>query len=132
MKPRRLSPSERKAKRHSRRIPQTLKGKAVVDETRLAHNNSYDQPEFLKRGYYQDTPFTCRDCSKEEVWTASQQKWWFEIAKGDIFTQASRCRNCRRQERVRRNQARLVHLEGVATKRTKAQASAAGNNVLIQ
>lgn len=120
MKPRRLSPAERKAKRKSLRVRKTLNGRALVDETRLAPNNSYSDPEFLPRGYYKDKTFTCRDCGKEEIWTASQQKWWYEIAKGDVFTQASRCRSCRRRERERRNEARRVHLEGLALKPTKA------------
>jgi hypothetical protein len=120
MKPHRLSPAERMAKRNAKRVPASLNGKAMVDETRLAPNNSYDQPEFVKRGYYQDKAFWCRDCGKEQLWTASQQKWWYEIARGDVFTQATRCRNCRRRERERRNQARRVHLDGIAAKHAKA------------
>lgn len=108
-----------KAGRTPRRVPAALNGRAVVDVTRLAPNNSYDEPEFVKRGYYRDKPFTCRDCGKDQVWTASQQKWWFENARGDVFTQASRCRNCRRRERERRNAARRIHLDGLAAKRAK-------------
>ncbi len=120
MKPRRLSAAERKTKRNTHRFQKSLNRRMVVDEARLAPSNSYDQPEFLKRGYYEDKPFTCRNCGKDEVWTASQQKWWFEIARGDIFTQASRCRNCRRRERERHAEARRIHLEGLAAKRGKA------------
>lgn len=87
----------------------------------LAPNNSYseDKPAFLIRGFYQDEPFVCRDCGSSEVWTASQQKWWFELAKGGIFTKASRCRACRRRERVRHKAARRIHLEGLAAKKKK-------------
>lgn len=86
--------------------------------TTLAPNNSrsLDEPGFLIRGYYRDEPFTCRDCGRNEVWTAWQQKWWFEVAKGGIFTQASRCRPCRRKEQARRREARRLHLEGLAAK----------------
>ncbi len=120
MKKRRLKPAERKSRRRTRRIPRSHNGKAAVNAALLAPNGSYDSPEFLKRGCYRDEPFTCRDCGREEIWTASQQKWWFEIAKGEVFTRASRCRNCRRRERERRNEARRVHLGGLAAKRTKA------------
>lgn len=119
----RLTPAQRKAKRQrrpSRHLPQSPNGQATVNPLRLAPNNSYSEPEFLKRGYYQDQPFTCRDCAKEEVWTASQQKWWYEIAHGDVFTQATRCRTCRRRERERRNAARRIHLDGLAAKRKDA------------
>lgn len=45
--------------------------------------------------YYEDLNFTCVDCGREEVWTAEQQKWWYETAKGYIFSKAIRCRACR-------------------------------------
>ena len=45
--------------------------------------------------FYEDVPFTCVDCGCEEVWTAEQQKWWYETAKGYIFAIAKRCRACR-------------------------------------
>lgn len=125
MKPRRLKPAERKAKRRARGIPESLNGKTMVDVTRLG--NSYSRgshPEFVERGYYEDEPFICRDCGKAEVWTASQQKWWFEVAKGAQFTRASRCRNCRRRERERRNEARRIHLEGLAAKRARSSPDA--------
>ena len=45
--------------------------------------------------FYEDVPITCADCGREEVWTAEQQKWWFETAKGYVFSKAIRCRECR-------------------------------------
>ena len=44
---------------------------------------------------YEDRGFTCVDCGREEVWTAEQQKWWYETAKGYVFSKAIRCRACR-------------------------------------
>lgn len=89
---------------------------APVNRCALAPHNSYFDPDFAARGYYLDQPFTCVDCGKEEVWTATQQKWWYEVAKGDVFTTARRCRSCRRRERERRTEARRVHKEGIARK----------------
>ena len=83
-----------------------------VNEALLAPNNSYGAPDFVYRGYYVDRPFRCVDCGKEEVWTGTQQKWWYEVAKGFAYSTAIRCRLCRRQERIRRDEARRVHLEG--------------------
>lgn len=87
-----------------------------VDSTALAPDGSYSVPDFVTRGYYVDRPFVCQDCGKAEVWTATQQKWWYEVAKGSVWTTAHRCRPCRQQERERRDEARRVHLEGLARK----------------
>lgn len=59
-----------------------------------AKNNSYNPPE-----YYEDIRFKCRDCGTEEVWTAEQQQWWYEVAKGPIFSTAIRCHACREKLR---------------------------------
>jgi len=91
-----------------------LRGRTKVNTTLLRPDNSYGFPDYVERGYYLDRPFTCKDCGKQEVWTATQQKWWYEAAKGGVWTTATRCRLCRRRERERRNEARRVHLEGVA------------------
>ena len=48
---------------------------------------------------YYDKPFECIDCGREEVWTAEQQKWWYETAKGYIFSTAIRCHECRQRIR---------------------------------
>ena len=79
------------------------------------HNNTYGLlPEF-----YFARPFSCRDCGAEEVWTAKQQKWWYEIAKGRIESRALRCRPCRLLERARVEEARRVSQAGLALKMEK-------------
>ena len=45
--------------------------------------------------HYLDRPFTCRDCGAKEIWTAEQQKWYYEIARGSLHAKAVRCRACR-------------------------------------
>ena len=92
-------------------------GTAPCNSSLLVPNHSFSDPPFVLRGYYCDLLFKCKDCGTEEVWTATRQKWWYEIAKGDVWTIAVRCNACRRKERERRNQARQVHLEGVFRKR---------------
>jgi hypothetical protein len=91
-------------------------GKTVIDITVLPANNNYDIPDFVKRGYYLDRPFTCAGCNSPEIWKAAQQKWWYEEAKGDLWSIAKFCRTCRRQEQSRRTEARRIHLEGIAKK----------------
>lgn len=61
----------------------------------MQHNNTYGPlPAF-----YVDKVFECRDCGAEEVWTAKQQKWWYEVAHGPIDSVAVRCLPCRRRRR---------------------------------
>jgi Probable zinc-ribbon domain len=90
-----------------------------VNEELLAPNNSYGAPDFVTRGFYVDRPFRCKDCGKDQVWTATQQKWWYEVVKGFAWSTAIRCRACRRKERERQANARQVHLEGTARKRAR-------------
>ncbi len=67
---------------------------ANLDEQ--APNNSYGPPY-----YYEDTPFTCIDCGREQIWTAEQQQWWYEVAKGNVNSRAVRCRPCRGERRAK-------------------------------
>ena len=88
-------------------------GAVAVDPTQLTHNNTYG----LLPSLYIDTPFVCKDCGAHEIWTAKQQKWWYEIAKGRIDTRAARCRPCRLVERARVEEARHVSQAGMALKK---------------
>jgi hypothetical protein len=90
-------------------------GAIVADPTQLAHNNTYGR---LPR-FYVDKAITCRTCGKEEVWPAGRQKWWYEIAKGNINTRAVLCSSCRSKEKERKAQARRTHLDGLAKKRKR-------------
>ena len=101
--------------------PELPLGAALCNPTLLAPNNSYGT-EYTLRGYYLDKPFTCTDCGKNETWTATQQKWWYEVAKGEVNTTAIRCRECRRRERSRKEEARRIHLEGLANKKQRGSA----------
>jgi hypothetical protein len=94
-----------------------LKGRARVNLAALGPSiRSYTVPKFVQLGYYEDMPFKCKDCGKDQVCTRTQQRWWYEVAKGDVHTVAIRCRPCRALDRVRASEARRVHLEGVARK----------------
>ena len=67
----------------------------AVNRQALAPHNSYGEADFVMRGFYIDQPFECMGCGKAEVWTAEQQKWWYEVAKGYAFSTARCCRACR-------------------------------------
>ncbi len=89
-----------------------LDGMVAADPSALDHNNTYG----LLPAFYVDKPFVCRDCSSHEVWTAKQQKWWYEIAKGNIDSTAVRCRPCRKKLQAQKAEARATHLDGIARK----------------
>ena len=46
-------------------------------------------------GYYIDQPFHLLPLRAQEVWAAKQQKWWYEVAYGPIYSDAKHCRACR-------------------------------------
>jgi hypothetical protein len=92
------------------------RGAVAANHVELAHNNTYG----LLPNFYVDRPFTCCDCGAKEIWTAKQQRWWYEIAKGHIDSVAIRCRPCRKVEQSRKADERKVHLDGVAKKHNHA------------
>jgi hypothetical protein len=97
-------------------------GRTLVNPDRLGPNYSYGIPDYAERGYYLDLPFRCKGCGKEEVWTAIQQKWWYEVAQGDLWTVAIRCRPCRRKERDRKLEADKARVAGLERKAARAKA----------
>jgi hypothetical protein len=107
---------QRRVQREVRRISATPPGLVRVNEAALAPYNSYGVPRFVERGWYEDVPFTCVECGSSQIWRSAQQKWWYEVAKGYVYSTASLCRTCRRRERERRADARRVHLAGLARK----------------
>jgi phage terminase large subunit GpA-like protein len=92
-----------------------------VNEALLAPNNSYGAPVFVYRGHYLDTEFTCENCGKEQIWTATQQKWWYEVAKGFAYSTAKLCRACRALVRAHKDESRRISLAGLARKKARSQ-----------
>ena len=81
-KPKRKKPRYQIQEEQKSRIPANLSAQAK--------NNSWSPPLF-----YVDRHFRYVDCGNEEVWTAKQQQWWYEVAKGSIYSTANRCQECR-------------------------------------
>jgi hypothetical protein len=113
-----LKASRLEAKRLAERI--------VVNTANLRATGSYGVPDFVARGYYVDFPFRCKDCERHELWSATQQRWWYEVAKGDVWTVAARCRPCRQRERARRTAAREVSEAGMVRKRSMKRNNSQG------
>jgi hypothetical protein len=104
--------SERLAFRRAMLPPE---GTVAVDRSRVKVGYGLP-PEFLETGYYVDRPFTCCDCGAPQVWTALQQKWWYEVAGGDPWSKAVRCRPCRRARRAEAAEHKARSEEGRARK----------------
>ncbi len=93
------------------------RGKAVpVDAAWLAPDGSNGSPAFVARGFYEDVAFRCVDCGAEGIWTAARQKWWYETARGGVWTVARRCAPCRARERERKQGARRAQQAGLLAK----------------
>jgi hypothetical protein len=97
-------------------LAQRALGSAPCNPALLAPYNSYSGPDFAGRGFYIDRPFTCRDCGVDQVWTATQQKWWYEVAKGHWLSSPKRCRPCRRKVRDVKDENAKRTAEGLKRK----------------
>lgn len=114
-----VSRQKTRQRQRQQRRERAVPGPVRVNVAALAPNNSYGVPRFVERGYYVDEPFKCAGCGAAQVWTAWQQKWWYEVAKGYVYSTAKLCRPCRRRDQSRRVEARRIHQEGVARKRAR-------------
>lgn len=104
-------------------------GCVPVTVENLQPNNSYGVADFVLRGYYQDKVFHCVDCGVEQVWTAQRQRWWYEVARGDVYTTARRCAACRLKERLRKEAARRAWREGLERKAARTASIRPGQEV---
>lgn len=87
-----------------------------ADLSKQTPNNSYSPPL-----YYEDVSFKCRDCRTECVWTAEQQRLWYEQWGGSVQSKAIRCRACR--QRVRREKIeQKKHMQEMALKKGSKRA----------
>ena len=53
------------------------------------------------RHWYVDATFICSDCGREFVFTASEQRFWYEDRRFWIGSLPKRCAECRKAERTR-------------------------------
>lgn len=88
-------------------------GAIAADISKQAPNGSYSPPL-----YYTDRDFQCADCDADETWTARQQKWYYEVAKGSIYGTAKRCRACRKKRRDAKSKQKR-HMAAMALAKDK-------------
>ena len=98
---------KREHKKKENPLPKGMpEGAVVADPSKQVLNGSYDPPPL----WYVDKDFVCVDCGDEETWTAAQQKWYYEEAKGTLYAKAKRCHACRLKIR----QAKALQREQMA------------------
>ncbi|NOZ39167.1 MAG: hypothetical protein GXP24_02935 [Planctomycetes bacterium] len=78
-------------------------GAVIANTSQQIHVSPYGSA----KKFYVDIHFKCKDCGVEDVWTGSQQKWFYEVAKGSLYATAVRCRPCR----IRFNEQRGLQRE---------------------
>lgn len=71
-------------------------GAIPADFTQQVPNHSYSPPP----AYYVDRAYVCVDCGRKVIWTAIQQKWYYEVAKGSLYATAIRCLDCRKKRKA--------------------------------
>lgn len=85
-----------------------------ADRSAQKPNNSY-----VPKTKYENKRVPCSDCGKPVLWTAEQQRAWYEDMKVPIYTRANlRCAACRKRGR------HDVHRQ---RQRSKAQRRSGGN-----
>jgi hypothetical protein len=52
------------------------------------------------RHWYVDAHFICQECRRNFIWTASEQKKWFEDYFFWVDSHPKKCRDCRKKERT--------------------------------
>jgi len=97
-KQRRQSPRYQREAEQARIAAEAAARKRVpCDPTQMViPANSY----FTPPAFYEDVAFKCRGCGMREVWSAEDQQWWYEVAKGPIYATAVLCLACRKAKRA--------------------------------
>jgi hypothetical protein len=106
-----MNPKRRKKQKIIQTRPVGRRIKA--DLTKQTPNNSYSPPL-----YYEDVKFSCRDCGAECIWTAEQQRLWYEEWGGSVQSTAIRCRPCR-QKLQREKAEQKKHMQEMAMKKDR-------------
>lgn len=109
----------KKAQKHVASVNETPWEKQPIEGPRVEADHSQIQHSYSTclPLYYYDRAFECATCGVSQLWTAKQQKWWYEIAKGDFNSTAKYCRPCRKANREKKAAERNVHYRGLVEKR---------------
>jgi len=98
---RNISKKPIKQKREKKRLAKLEKEGRLVKGIEIPEGALPGNPDeqvgaegYAAKFYYFDIHYVCRGCGKRRVWTALQQKRYFEIQKGNIYNQPTWCYKC--------------------------------------
>jgi hypothetical protein len=74
------------------------KGALAADPDKQDHGGG-----FAVKHSYSDIHYACAGCRKKKVWTAQQQKRYFEVQKGNIYNAPKWCHKCHTKRIQERN-----------------------------
>jgi hypothetical protein len=89
-----------KRKREEKRLAKLQKEGRLVKGVEIPKNALAANPEaqnhsgYSAKFYYRDMHYTCAGCGRPGVWTAQQQKKYFEVQKGNIYNEPKWCHKC--------------------------------------
>ena len=96
-----ISKNPVKRKREEKRVAKLRKEGRIVKGVEIPSDAIPADPDMQNHSggysikyYYQDIHYKCAGCGKEGVWTAEQQKKYFEKQKGNIYNQPKWCHDC--------------------------------------
>jgi hypothetical protein len=99
--PKKVSKNPIKKKRAAKRTAKLKKQGRIVRGVEISADAIPGNPREQNRGtgnsaklFYKDIHYTCAGCGKDEVWTAAQQKKYFEDQKGNIYNEPKWCHAC--------------------------------------
>lgn len=84
-----------------KKMPRHLFWNAVFVDYQTATRANTDKQNYsvCPRHWYIDAHFKCKGCGQEFIWTAGEQKVWFEDYSFWVDSRPRHCRNCRAEQR---------------------------------
>ena len=99
--PRKISKNPIKQKREKKRLLKLEKAGRLVKGVEIPEGALPGNPDeqvgaegYAAKFHYVDIAYVCRGCGRNGVWTAAQQKRYFEIQKGNIYNEPTWCHRC--------------------------------------
>jgi hypothetical protein len=112
-----ISKNPIKRKREAKRISNLRKEGRLVNGVEIPKDALPADPNSQNRGqgyaikfYYKDISYTCAGCGTKGIWTAAQQKKYFEVQKGNIYNVPKWCHECHSRRMLEKGARSLDHI----------------------
>ncbi len=101
-----------KQKREKKRLAKLEKAGRLVKGVEIPEGALAGDPDkqvgakgYAAKYYYVDIDYVCRGCGRKGVWTAAQQKRYFEVQKGNIYNEPAWCYECHAERMKKKEEA---------------------------